>query len=534
MGIDNFIVHTKTNYNMKNKLLGNKGIRDCRRTILNNCKAIVLLVFLSVSMISSGQSNKDIPIEFQDYVINKSTKVEYKKVYPQTVEEMLNYKFAPCPDSISKEQAFEDIEQFEYLLETAFSGREYWEKQGCDFNKIYSKLNDFVDNKETICVLDLENYMSSLLKGKTAISHFSIRGHKYHGFEGHKSIYFTDILLNKNKKGKFIVIDSKVDSVPVGSELDDNEINEHVFPTLSPKGKEHYLVGIWSYDKVTNKALSFNGKYVNIPFHPTRLKQAKFNKSPLFKVDTIDNIPVIRLATFMPPKDNLPLLESFEEYGKKLRNEEKFILNICNNDGGSAIHAMNFIRNLNTVIFNESMSAYMYSPSLSQMYAQVVINDYPQIFKQPGVEEYTKQVIKHQQLLDKFKMTPQKEWDFAITNTSDDGEGTYDGKMIILMNRKTESAAEYAVHYSKSVKNIVLVGENTYGAGVFTPGMKYYLPNSKICMQIPHEINIIPGFRESVGFVPDYWLDTNKPVEEIIKWLNNPETYQFRFSDNDN
>lgn len=518
---------------MKNKLLNNKGVRESSSVVSNNYIAIVLLGILSVSMISCGQSNKNIPVEFQDYVMNKSTKAEYKKVYPQTVEEMLNYKFAPCPDSISKKQAMEDIEQFEYLLETAFSGREYWEKQGCDFNEIYSKLNEFVGNKEIICVLDLENYMYSLLKGKILDSHFSIRGHKYHGFTKQKRIYFADILLNKNRGGRFIVIDSRVESVSVGSVFNDKDRENYVFKTLSPKGSEHYLVGNWSYEKITEMNLYFDGKSTSVPFHTTRLKEAKFSKKPIFKVDTIENIPVVRSSTFMNPKENIPLLTAFEEYGKNLKNEEKFILNICNNDGGSSIHPLHFVQNFNTTVDAKDFTAFLFSPSISQMYAQAVISDYPEIFEQPGVEEYRNEVLKHQELLEQYKKNPKKEWEFKI-DTSISQQGTYKGTMVVLMNRNTESSGETAVYYSKSVKNAISVGENTYGAGMFSPAMKYYLPNSKICMQIAHHIDFIPGFQESIGFIPDYWLDSDYPVEEIVKWLNNPETYQFKFSKDDN
>lgn len=30
---------------------------------------------------------------------------------------------------------------------------------------------------------------------------------------------------------------------------------------------------------------------------------------------------------------------------------------------------------------------------------------------------------------------------------------------------------------------------------------------------------------ESEGWMPDYWLDTDNPVEEIVYWVSNSEEY---------
>ena len=106
-------------------------------------------------------------------------------------------------------------------------------------------------------------------------------------------------------------------------------------------------------------------------------------------------------------------------------------------------------------------------------------------------------------------------------------KGYYQGNFIILVNRKTASASENFVSFARSIKNCITIGENTSGSLNFTHHRYYVLPNSGIVLKLPSELNIIEGFQEGTGFYPDYWLDSNKPVEEIIKWIKNPATYVF-------
>lgn len=488
-----------------------------------------VLCFLIFSFNTAGQTKNEIPIELKDYISNISTSCEYKKVYPQTFEELLNGNYKPCPDSISQKEALEDIEQFEYLLETAYSGKEYWKKQGCDFSQIYSKAKEFAKSKEVFSVLEFENYISSLINGKIIDAHFSLRGQEYHTFSKRKLIYFTDILLEKNKKGKYIVIDSKIETVTKGDEFDDKAKLLHLFKTLSSANKEQYLVGVWSYEKVTEKNLSFNGKIRNIPFQESRLTKTKFNREPIFQVDTINKIPIISVATFDMVDQNIPYLTNFEKYGKNLQNEDKFILNLFNNTGGSSLYPMNFIKNLNTVVNSNGIEAYLCSPSLSQLFIGLNFEAYPDILKQPGMDEFLKEVKIHKDLHDKYKVNPKREWKIDIDKDSIQSPGTYNGKMVVLMNREVSSSSETAIKFSKSVKNAIFVGENTYGVGTFSNVVKFYLPNSNICIHLSYHISLMPDFQETIGFIPDYWLDTDQPIEEIVKWLNNPDTYQFKF-----
>jgi len=83
---------------------------------------------------------------------------------------------------------------------------------------------------------------------------------------------------------------------------------------------------------------------------------------------------------------------------------------------------------------------------------------------------------------------------------------------------------------SQSVRDRLLIGENTGGVSQFSSACGYYLPNSKFVANIPRHFVLIPGFEECVGFLPDYWLDSMEPVQEVLRWLNDPDNYQFTYS----
>ena len=73
-----------------------------------------------------------------------------------------------------------------------------------------------------------------------------------------------------------------------------------------------------------------------------------------------------------------------------------------------------------------------------------------------------------------------------------------------------------------------MLGENTYGMGMFGNAVKYVLPNSRITLRLCKSLFIMPDFEEGVGFIPDLWVDSADTVNETIEWLKNPKKYQFK------
>ena len=122
---------------------------------------------------------------------------------------------------------------------------------------------------------------------------------------------------------------------------------------------------------------------------------------------------------------------------------------------------------------------------------------------------------------------PEKLWEVELPKKA--AKGSYNGKLIVLVNHLTNSAANNAVAMAKNVKNALIIGENTGSAYTFANVKYYALAHSKIKLWLPSVLLLNPDNKMENGFEPDFWIDTSEPVDEVKKWLANPSSYQFSY-----
>jgi hypothetical protein len=461
---------------------------------------------------------QDIPAEFTPFIRHVSTPVEYKEILPAPGGEKL-----PVPVSITGKQALEDLQMFEYLFTTSYSGYDYWQYKGVDFKSVFADIYNFVSAKDTVYSYEFEQQLSKIFK-QIHDGHINFTGLGYNHAYRHKSVYYCDIVVEKTSEGKYKVIDSQSDRVAIGDWFTQENAETYLFKTLSPTGKNHYLVGVFSFDNTTSRELSFNGKRMKIPFHGSRLIYANFNDPEPFYIERKNDIPIVRVTGF---GDALyPQMQKFMSSANDLKDENTIIVNLFYNGGGSSVFPQGFIKNLNGPVQWKTHWATLRSPAITGYYAQFDLSVMPDISP-----SYRNLISSHQKIHHYYRNTPVKSWEFASTekqNTS----GKYDGRLILLTNRRVLSAGEGMVGISRSVKNSILVGENTGGSAQFSSTCGYYLPQSKFIVNLPRQFILIPGLEECIGYLPDYWLDTMKPVKEVLNWLDNPDSYQFKYSVN--
>jgi hypothetical protein len=199
-------------------------------------------------------------------------------------------------------------------------------------------------------------------------------------------------------------------------------------------------------------------------------------------------------------------------------------LNLFYNGGGSSIYPQAFIKNLNDQSEWEISWAILTSPAITQYFAKYDLKSMPNISP-----SFRHTIMTNRKKQKKYLTSPMKNWEFGkIRNQK--SFGSYNGALIILTNRRVLSAAEAMIGYSKSIKNRIIIGENTGGVAQFSDTQNYSLPNSKLVIILPRQILSIPDFEECVGFLPDLWLDSMEPVKEVLNWLNDAENYQFKFA----
>lgn len=469
-----------------------------------------------VALTSCGHSGGDdqIPEIYKRYITKAVTPLSYKQLPQETWTARED-----VPDSLTSSEILEDIEILEYLWTTSYSGYEYWSAEGVDFDIYIDRLKDWADSSSRFKTQSFEARAVSILD-KIYDGHISFVGEGYYAAYRHRAAYFTDILVEKSTTGDYLVIDSKCDKVEVGTVFTHEDKTDHLFKTLAPPGKQHFLIGLFTYDPPSSIQLSFENEVVDIPLRKSRLLLAKFDDTNPYYIDSINGSPLVRVTSF---GDVLyPQMQDFMRSGTELNKEERVIINLFNNGGGSSIYPQTFLKNLNGSVQWDVHWAELTSPAIAEYYARYELDE----STTPGTRRL---VSRYTAKFEKLKSFPAKSWTF-YRDEKKDIEGSFKGQLILMTNRRVLSAGENLVGASASVRNRIVIGENTGGVAQFSSACAYTLPNSRMILNLPRQLIFIPGLEECVGFLPDYWLDTHKPLEEVINWLDSPDEYQFRYS----
>ncbi len=165
----------------------------------------------------------------------------------------------PLDHLLTREEASEDLTMFRYLIENAYSGREYWEKAGIDFAKAYATIQQEIDGRETISVEELLRLYAGALTG-IHDGHLGLMSEEDWdkavklSFWSKYKAYFADVLI-AGEHERFTVIYSQVPTLPVGTRFSSQQLTGKLFKTLSPTGHEHYLLGSRSWEQIDSITL---------------------------------------------------------------------------------------------------------------------------------------------------------------------------------------------------------------------------------------------------------------------------------------
>ncbi len=428
--------------------------------------------------------------------------------------EKLGTASGKIPETITREQARADIDMLEYLLEHAYSGKDYWSKNGVGFEGLIAELRSSAEGSGTFPVAAFEEIVCRGLQ-KIQDGHLGVRGFKRHRFFKHEDAFFADLLIEK-KDGSFIVVDSQVPGLSAGDSI--RVAKENLFPTLSPSGKSHFLIGLLSASAINDLQIqSRSGSSMKIPLHRCRLSGFSDEDTSVFSSTAIEGVPHIRVRSFST--DFNKELEMFAQSSLALIEKPAVILNVLGNGGGSENYGRAWLRNLNGKHASNRISAVLTSPPIVESWANSDLEGAP-----PFLQELIKEARAKLEIL---KKNPRKSWEIWYPQSAG-GTGTFKGKLIILMDRWVASSGEGTLGSSRAVKDLLLIGENSAGIGTFGEVRPYILPNSRIQLSLPCKLFLEPGILEGKGFFPNLWLDTSEPLEEIVKWLHEPEGYRFR------
>lgn len=388
---------------------------------------------------------------------------------------------------ITHEQALLDIKNLCYIMNNRYSGKDYWERKGINFDSCYNEISKGIGEDNEIYIGDLCRIIHRTFDIGIVDNHLSFASPSTGklGFSKKYSAYFTNIIAEK-RGGEYIVYKSNEAGIKTGDIINSKE---NLYPTLSPIGRSFYLVGRSSWTSLNFINIKVNEKEVTVSVHRCGAVKKIEEDYICLQHTNLQGIDVIRSNCC--ESNEAYVEENVIDFGNKFSKTKALIWDNLSNCGGYSRYPKNFIKGLNGYVNSEEYCAKLISPITENKACK-------------------------------------REWILNDAKPYDYEKAKYEGVLYFLINSDTASSGETSVLFAKSVKKLVLIGENSFGCNTFGNVAAYALPNSGIVLRIPNMINLCKNPEdciEGIGFTPDFWVDNDEVQAETIKWLNNKETY---------
>lgn len=486
------------------------------------------LAMLMLLLAACATPDEPVPAPLRPFIARMSA--------PLLPLELPDYVAGPLPERISAAQALEDVELLRYLLDNAYSGRDYWQQRGVDFPAAYAALRQQLraQGQQHIDTRDFEQRIAAAFVGIND-PHTAVIGHDTHEFFQRVRAYFASLVIAR-QGGRLLVLQSADPAVPVGAEYLGPEAQ--LFPTLAPGGTQHYLLGRLASEAPRQQlSAQFSHGELTLELHACRIGTIHYDRfHNIIESQRLQGVPVLRSSSFWV-EGKTKELEAFAELGKQLRSEPVFIWNLLGNDGGITQYPAAFIENFNGFQQDESWEAHLHSTAIAQAYLPgkngwsswpaAWLDDATPLSEIPAYKRDHVTQIRRQKV--ELLARPRRYWELVRAKPAP-RQGDYTGQVLILSNHRNGSAGNNALAMSKSIPRSLIVGENSNMSYAFANTRMFSLKHSRIKLRLPGRLIINPANSIELGFLPDLWLDSATPVEELLRWLREPERYQFSYA----
>lgn len=226
----------------------------------------------------------------------------------------------------------------------------------------------------------------------------------------------------------------------------------------------------------------------------------------IYKKDYINGIPIIKLRSFNPTdSDQEDQLNQFLSDARELREYDQVIIDLRGNKGGSPQYAGKWLQRFTGR-----------NPGANQVEANLRTDVSYRLFKNnlwQYPSESREQIRK--EIETELSPLPSRGWSDIKINLARELDNDTD--LIVLINGQTLSAGEIFIRYLRQLENITFIGSNTKGLLLTGGYSNFILNNSGIRVGIGTRIIFEPDLknREGRGYLPDYWLEFPKNLDEI-------------------
>lgn len=398
--------------------------------------------------------------------------------------------------NIYAEQMEEDISVLEYILSNIYSGKDLLKKKGIN---ISDKLNDVKLKVSNVSFLNKVEFFELLCTTLSEVedSHLVFTlpyFDKTHRFCMHSTIYFADLILQKNgNKNECIVIASDDPSIKCGDVITAEE--DRLYRTAEGQ----LLYGVFSKKSIQTTACICNGRNTKLNVFPIPVKNPDPGIWSYKKYQDIDIVTIHRFTTFGEAEEQE--MNKLLLLGSKLKKSKKIILDLRGNCGGNAEYVKRFVENLNgSAVLNLN---YVKLNTQGSRLAEISL--------------YAENLCDYEKAKKEVLSDSVARW--QCEESQPIYEGKYKNDLVVLTDRKTASSAEIMVKCVKeNIPQSIVIGENTSGTLTTGDVRYFYLPNSLIFLNIPTAI-FAGVFEEGTGFIPDFW--SKDAMQSAVKFLMN-------------
>jgi len=415
---------------------------------------------------------------------------------------------AQIPEHITIQEAKEDVEYLFYLLSRGYSGYGYFKTEG-DFDQAKNNIRGELETRSTLSSRDFSELIYKHLNF-IHDGHFRVG---YNMYYQHKDFWYDKTFeIWKTGEGYYFISDNKKWKI---LEINGKTPESYGFPSLNSKGKPIYRLGVLSQSDpepliLKAKDDNNNGKTFEIPlYHSTSRSTGTFEES------NISGVPIISVRTFS--NSYIDQLEMFLQTAEKYRGESYLILDIRDNGGGSSEWGRRWI---------EKFTGYdpKWYFTTTAFFSKTTIMGHINSLKQslenyPNNEIYKQHLESHEKQLDDFEKnnyTPYWSELCFPTNIQMIPNTT---KLIVLIDGRIYSAGEKFIGYLRQVENVIFVGENSGGIGVFGENTLHQLPNSKFSVYLPSKLFFPADLKnvEEEGLSPDLWVPADDALSYVLE-----------------
>lgn len=377
------------------------------------------------------------------------------------------------PQSLSASDALEDVLYTQYVFENAYSGYAYHDKALFDhaFRQILASVRG-------VTAITPRQLIDLICEQLTFIcdGHLALTTSDYgKGFYQRLQTYVAQMRVVQSG-GAYYAIDS-------GEQVCFNE-TVRAFPTIGNDGRDVCLLGVRSKTPVEALSVQISGRAVLLPLH--RIMSEKPAKESLLDEHYEGEIAVITCSSFVGDSDEA--LNKLYEAGKKCRNYRHVVWNLSNNSGGNSEFPKRF---------------------LSGLYGR---------FSDPVKTLALQSTLVHAKETSEQKAVPYRFSQAPEAPAYQEKCKPFCGALHVILNDGVASSAELALAWAAAYPRVTFYGCSSLGIGRFGDLCIYYLPHSQIALWCPQKV-FDAGIQETIGFEPDFWVDSGDVVSAVLDAL---------------